>query len=84
MLTTVEFDDQFAFGTGEVRYVAADRMLTPELAVSQGAILQKAPKAFLGVRRVSSESSGESSGGRCLHRHPHPCPLPFKGEGVSV
>jgi hypothetical protein len=91
VLTAIGLDDQFRFTACEIRDVGSDRDLPPELEASDLPISEVAPKATLGVRRLSSQcqciriGSADRCHGDCLEEEkPSPNPLPLAGEGTSI
>ncbi len=49
MLTAIELDDQAPFKTDKIDDVAANRLLTPELAATDPAIAQAVPQNSLDI-----------------------------------
>jgi hypothetical protein len=79
VLGAIKLHDESTLKTHEIRDVTANRMLPSELETSKSAIPEMLPDQPLCVCSQSSEIAGDA--GTALLYHPHPTPLPFKGEG---
>jgi hypothetical protein len=82
VLTTVEFDDQFAFDRTKVGDIFTDRMLPPKFDAIEPPVTQVQPQFSFRIGLCPTEVACKSfSLGRIRqHRKPSPFPLPL-GEG---
>ena len=73
MLPAIDLDDEPCLEAGEVDDVVVDRMLASELMAAQNAGSEGAPEGFLGLRGLTSQSSG------ALYGH-----FPSRGHGGKI
>ena len=85
MLPTIHFDDQPAFDTAKIDDERPDGMLPPKFD-TQPACTKLRPEPPLGVSRLAAKSTSNFSQTYRPHHlgNPHPCPLPYMGEGVGI